>query len=242
MKIKKITKGEIIPTWDIEVKEVHEFILDNGCVSHNTSSILGQGASYEAQNSNIFVRRVLSGEFIIVNKFLVKDLIKLGLWNESTRLKIINNEGSVQNIPEIPTNIKEIYKTVWEIKQKDIIDMSADRGAFIDQTQSLNLFMDKPNFAKLTSMHFYSWGRRPLQADSNGNLIIPDGAEVINDKNGKPKFIREDKTNLKTGIYYLRIKGASNAVRFTTENKEEVKSPVNFTKPSDDEDCVVCSA
>lgn len=208
----------------------------------STSSILGNGASYEVQNSNLYVRRVLSGEFIIANKYLVKELVKLGIWSDRIRTKIINEDGSIQNIPEIPTEIKEVYKTVWEIKQRDIIDMSADRGAFIDQTQSLNIFMEAPNFAKLTSMHFYGWGRRSFNLDKNGNPVIPEGVEVIYDKMGNPKFYREDKTNLKTGIYYLRLKGAASAIKFTTQDKEENKDPINFSKPNDDEDCEVCSA
>ncbi|MGC8751107.1 ribonucleoside-diphosphate reductase subunit alpha [Hydrotalea sp.] len=123
----------------------------------STSQILGNNECFEPYTSNIYTRRVLSGEYIIVNKHLLKDLIQLGLWNNTMKNKIIANNGSIQNIPEIPTNIKELYKTVWEIKQRTIIDMAADRGAFICQSQSLNLFVDAPNMAKLTSMHFYAW-------------------------------------------------------------------------------------
>jgi ribonucleoside-diphosphate reductase alpha chain len=100
---------------------------------------------------------VLSGEFVVVNKHLLRDLVKLGIWNENLKNKIIAANGSVQGIPEIPQNIKELYKTVWEIKQRTIIDMAADRGAFIDQSQSLNLFIQDANFAKMSSAHFYSW-------------------------------------------------------------------------------------
>jgi ribonucleoside-diphosphate reductase alpha chain len=99
----------------------------------------------------------LSGEFIIANKHLMKDLINLGLWSETMRQKLIASNGSVQTIAEIPQNIKDIYKTVWEISQKSIIDMSADRGAYICQSQSLNIHLTNPNFGKLTSMHFYAW-------------------------------------------------------------------------------------
>lgn len=123
----------------------------------STSQILGNNECFEPYTSNIYTRRVLSGEYIIVNKHLLKDLIQLGLWNNTMKNKIIANNGSIQNIPEIPANIKELYKTVWEIKQRTIIDMAADRGAFICQSQSLNLFVDAPNMAKLTSMHFYAW-------------------------------------------------------------------------------------
>lgn len=123
----------------------------------STAQILGNNESFEPYTNNIFVRRVLSGEFIVVNKHLLKDLIRLGLWNDKLKNKLIEQNGSVQNIAEIPQSIKELYKTTWEIKQKTIIDMAADRGAYICQSQSLNIFMPDPNFGKLTSMHFYAW-------------------------------------------------------------------------------------
>ncbi len=123
----------------------------------STSQILGNNECFEPYTSNIYTRRTLSGEFIIANKHLMKDLIGLGLWSETMRQKLIATNGSVQSIAEIPQNIKDIYKTVWEISQKAIIDMSADRGAFICQSQSLNIHLTNPNFGKLTSMHFYAW-------------------------------------------------------------------------------------
>jgi ribonucleoside-diphosphate reductase alpha subunit len=123
----------------------------------STSQILGNNECFEPYTSNIYTRRTLSGEFIIANKHLMKDLISLGLWNENMRQKLIATNGSVQPIAEIPQNIKDIYKTVWEISQKAIIDMSADRGAYICQSQSLNIHLTDPNFGKLTSMHFYAW-------------------------------------------------------------------------------------
>jgi len=123
----------------------------------STSQILGNNECFEPYTSNIYTRRVLSGEFVIVNKHLLKDLVKLGIWNDRLKSKIIAANGSVQNIDEVPQNIKDLYKTVWEIKMKTIIDMAADRGAYICQSQSLNLFIQEPNFAKLTSMHFYAW-------------------------------------------------------------------------------------
>ncbi|MDP1813186.1 MAG: ribonucleoside-diphosphate reductase subunit alpha [Leadbetterella sp.] len=123
----------------------------------STSQILGNNECFEPYTSNIYTRRVLSGEFVVVNKHLLRDLVKIGMWNDSMKNKLIAANGSVQNIAEIPTHLKELYKTAWEIKQKTLIDMSADRGAFICQSQSLNIFMLDPNFAKLTSMHFYSW-------------------------------------------------------------------------------------
>lgn len=150
----------------------------------STSQILGNNECFEPYTSNIYVRRVLSGEFVVVNKHLLKDLVELNLWNDDMKNKIITHNGSVQKIDGIPDNIKEIYKTVWEIKQRTLIDMAADRGAYICQSQSLNLFVDTPTTGKLTSMHFYGW-----------------------------------KKGLKTGMYYLRTKAASQAVQFTVEKQ-----------------------
>jgi ribonucleoside-diphosphate reductase alpha chain len=123
----------------------------------STSQILGNNECIEPVTSNIYTRRVLSGEFAVVNKHLVKDLISLGLWNEEMKDRIIAHNGSVQYIPEIPTELKELYKTVWEIKQKSILEMAADRGAYIDQSQSLNIHMEDTNFGKLSSLHFTAW-------------------------------------------------------------------------------------
>lgn len=123
----------------------------------STSQILGNNECFEPYTSNIYSRRTLSGEFIVVNKHLLKDLIGLGLWNDEMKHKLMAANGSVQNIPEIPEHIKNLYKTVWELSQKAIIDMAADRGAYICQSQSMNLFVESPNFGKLSSMHFYAW-------------------------------------------------------------------------------------
>ncbi len=123
----------------------------------STSQILGNNECFEPYTSNIYTRRVLSGEFVIVNKHLLRDLVDLGLWNSRMKDMIISANGSVQDIAEIPQNIKDLYKTVWEIKMRNIIDMAADRGAYICQSQSLNLFINSPNASKLTSMHFYAW-------------------------------------------------------------------------------------
>jgi ribonucleoside-diphosphate reductase alpha chain len=123
----------------------------------STSQILGNNECFEPYTSNIYTRRVLSGEFIIVNKYLLRDLVNLGLWNGAMKDKIITANGSIQDIAEIPQEVKDLYKTVWEIKMRTIIDMAADRGAYICQSQSLNLFINSPNASKLTSMHFYAW-------------------------------------------------------------------------------------
>ncbi|MHC2993484.1 hypothetical protein OB13_18595, partial [Pontibacter sp. HJ8] len=152
--------------WDWEElrKEVVEHGVRNSLLlapmpTASTAQILGNNESFEPYTSNIYLRRVLSGEFMIVNKHLLKDLIALGLWNDKMKQDIIAANGSVQDIPNIPQNIKDLYKTVWEISQRTVIDMSADRGAYICQSQSLNLHVMNVNFGKLTSMHFHAWKR-----------------------------------------------------------------------------------
>lgn len=122
-----------------------------------TSNIQGSVEAMEPITSNIYIRRVMSGEFQMVNKYLIKDLVKLNLWNKKLKSKIIANNGSIQSIAEIPSDLKLVYRTVWEVPQKSIIDMAADRAPFIDQTQSMNIFIAQPNFQKMTSMHFYAW-------------------------------------------------------------------------------------
>jgi ribonucleoside-diphosphate reductase alpha chain len=150
--------------WDVLREEVMKFGARNSLLlapmpTASTSQILGNNECFEPYTSNIYTRRVLSGEFVVVNKHLLIDLVGMGIWNNDLKNKIVANNGSVQNIPEIPENIKELYKTVWEIKQRAILDMAADRGAYICQSQSLNVFISDPNFAKLSSMHFYAWKR-----------------------------------------------------------------------------------
>ena len=147
--------------WDLLRKDVIEHGIRNSLLispmpTASTSQIMGFNESFEPFTSNIFQRKTLSGEFIIINKYLVNDLLKLGLWNKEMKDLILLNSGSIQNIKEIPENLKMLYKTAWEIKQRNIIDMSADRGIYICQTQSLNIFMEDPDFQKLSSMHFYS--------------------------------------------------------------------------------------
>jgi len=123
----------------------------------STSQILGNNEAFEPYTSNIYTRRVLSGEFIVVNKHLLEDLVELNLWDEDLKQAVMRSNGSIQDIDCIPDDLKELYKTVWELSMKDIIDMSRHRGYFIDQSQSLNLFMENANYSKLTSMHFYAW-------------------------------------------------------------------------------------
>jgi ribonucleoside-diphosphate reductase alpha chain len=155
---------ELSGNWDWASlrKEVMEHGVRNSLLvapmpTASTSQILGNNEAFEPYTSNIYTRRVLSGEFIVVNKHLLNDLVERGLWNETLKQEIMRHNGSVQSIEGIPADLKELYKTVWEMSMKDIIDMSRHRGYFIDQSQSLNLFMQDANFAKLTSMHFYAW-------------------------------------------------------------------------------------
>jgi ribonucleoside-diphosphate reductase alpha chain len=159
-----IKDEELSGRWDWASlrKEVVEHGVRNSLLvapmpTASTSQILGNNEAFEPYTSNIYTRRVLSGEFIVVNKHLLNDLVERGLWNETLKQEIMRHNGSVQNIESIPQDLKELYKTVWEMSMKDIIDMSRHRGYFIDQSQSLNLFMQDANYAKLTSMHFYAW-------------------------------------------------------------------------------------
>ena len=148
--------------WDTLRAEIKESGVRNSLLlapmpTASTSQILGNNECFEPYTSNIYTRRVLSGEFIIVNKHLLKDLVKLGLWDDELKNEILRTNGSIQNIDHIPQNIKDLYKTVWELSMRDIIDMAAERGQFIDQSQSLNMFVENANLGKLTSMHFYGW-------------------------------------------------------------------------------------
>ena len=182
--------------WDLLKEEVKKHGVRNSLLlapmpTASTAQILGNNECFEPYTSNIYTRRVLSGEFIIVNKHLLKDLVKEGLWNMDMRQKIMKANGSIQNIQEIPARLKELYKTAWEISQKAIIDQAADRGAFICQSQSLNLWQEDPNYNSLTSMHFYAWEQ-----------------------------------GLKTGMYYLRTKAATDAIKFTID-KSVVEEPTS---------------
>lgn len=159
-----IKDEELSGRWDWgklrkEVKKngVRNSLLVAPMPTASTSQILGNNECFEPYTSNIYTRRVLSGEFIVVNKHLLEDLVNLGLWNENMKQELMRANGSIQHIETIPQDIRELYKTVWELSMKDIIDMSRQRGYFIDQSQSLNLFMENANYSKLTSMHFYAW-------------------------------------------------------------------------------------
>lgn len=208
--------------WTALKKEVKKHGVRNSLLmapmpTASTSQILGNNETFEPYTTNIYNRRVLSGEFIVVNKHLLKDLIELGLWNDSMKNKLIQANGSVQNIPEIPQNIKDLYKTVWEISQKAIIDMAADRGAYVCQSQSMNVHIQDPNFGKLTSMHFYAW-----------------------------------KAGLKTGMYYLRSKAATDAIKFTVSKEQEQQPDAEALRAQNEadmacsldnpDDCIACGS
>ncbi len=148
--------------WDALKKDIKKSGMRNSLLlapmpTASTSQILGNNECIEPYTSNIYSRRTLSGEYIIVNKHLLKDLIAAGLWSDEMKERLMASNGSVQDFPDVPQNLKDLYKTVWELSQKAIIDLAADRGAFVCQSQSLNLFVENPNFGKLTSMHFYAW-------------------------------------------------------------------------------------
>ena len=187
----------------------------------STSQILGNNEAFEPYTSNIYTRRVLSGEFIVVNKHLLEDLVELGLWDNDMKESIMRANGSIQHIEEIPADLRELYKTVWEMSMKDIIDMARHRGYFIDQSQSLNLFLKDPDYGKLTSMHFYAWksglktGMYYLRTKSAVNAIQftvskEKKAEVIEDKPMSP---------------------------------EEFKAMVNASKnAAPDDDCLMCGS
>ena len=157
-------KPSSIYNWDMLKESISKYGLRNSLLvapmpTASTSQILGYNECFEPITSNIYNRRTNAGEFIVANKYMMKDLIDLGLWNETVKNNIIANQGSIQQITSVPQHIKDKYKTVWEIPMKHIIDMSADRGAFICQSQSLNLWLEDPNYNNLTSMHFYSWSK-----------------------------------------------------------------------------------
>jgi len=148
--------------WSILKESIVKYGIRNSLLlapmpTASTAQILGNNECFEPFTSNIYSRRTIAGEFIIVNKYLMRELIDLKIWNEDIKNNIIANNGSIQQIQVIPKHVKDKYKIVWEIPMKHVIDMAKDRGAFICQSQSLNLWVEEPNYKILTSMHFYSW-------------------------------------------------------------------------------------
>jgi len=150
--------------WDALKADIKTYGLRNSLLlapmpTASTSQIMGYNEAFESFTSNLYKRKTLAGEFIVANKYMMTDLMELGLWNQDLKDALMVHEGSIQNIPAIPQEIRDRYKTVWEIKQKVVIDMAADRGRYVCQSQSMNLFMEDPDFKRLSSMHFYAWGK-----------------------------------------------------------------------------------
>ena len=202
----------------------------------STSQILGNNEAFEPYTSNIYTRRVLSGEFIVVNKHLLEDLVKLGLWNEDLKQDLMRKNGSVQDL-DIPKDLKELYKTVWEMSMKDIIDMSRQRGYFVDQSQSLNLFMQDANYSKLTSMHFYAWqsglktGMYYLRTKSAVDAIK---FTLNNDKKAEPIEIKEPAIQQLQPIAVL-----NDAVEMSPE---EYRAMIEMARNAGPEDCEMCGS
>ena len=203
----------------------------------STSQILGNNECFEPYTSNIYTRRVLSGEFIVVNKHLLEDLVERGLWNEDMKQELMRNNGSVQNIDAIPDDLKELYRTVWEMSMKDIIDMSRHRGYFIDQSQSLNLFMEGATMAKLTSMHFYAW-KSGLKTGMY-YLRTKSAVDAI-------KFTLDNKAkeNPETETVEATVTPAKQegAVPVEPLSPQELKEMIAQAKQSEDDDCLMCGS
>ncbi|NDP27632.1 MAG: ribonucleoside-diphosphate reductase subunit alpha [Flavobacterium sp.] len=203
----------------------------------STSQILGNNEAFEPYTSNIYTRRVLSGEFIVVNKHLLNDLVERGLWNETLKQELMRQNGSVQGL-DIPQDLKELYKTVWEMSMKDIIDMSRQRGYFIDQSQSLNLFMQDANYSKLTSMHFYAWqsglktGMYYLRTKSAVDAIK---FTLNNDKKAEPIEVAAQVAEQ----ILQPIAALNEPVEMT---KEEYKAMIEMAKNAGPEDCEMCGS
>ena len=221
----------------------------------STSQILGNNECFEPYTSNLYTRRVLSGEFIIVNKHLLKDLVDLGLWNEDMKQELMRSNGSIQDIKQIPDELKELYKTVWEMSMKDIIDMARHRGYFIDQSQSLNLFMEGATMSKLTSMHFYAWksglktGMYYLRTKSAVDAIkftlekkekaeVEETVEVealeTIEAIEEVKITRTEKAKTK--------KSKEKPVAVEPLTPEELKQIISQSKENEDDDCLMCGS
>ena len=210
----------------------------------STSQILGNNECFEPYTSNIYTRRVLSGEFIVVNKHLLEDLVERGLWNEDMKQELMRNNGSVQNIEGIPEDLKELYRTVWEMSMKDIIDMSRQRGYFIDQSQSLNLFMEGATMAKLTSMHFYGWksglktGMYYLRTKS-----AVDAIKFTLDNKSKAETPKSEAVAQSNTVASVSAAGAaSSSVPVEPLSPQELKQMLAQAKNNEDDDCLMCGS
>ena len=225
---------------DIKKHGVRNSLLVAPMPTASTSQILGNNECFEPYTSNIYTRRVLSGEFIVVNKHLLEDLVSLGLWNEDMKQELMRANGSIQHIEGIPEDIKELYRTVWEMSMKDIIDMSRHRGYFIDQSQSLNLFMEGATMAKLTSMHFYAW-KSGLKTGMY-YLRTKSAVDAI-------KFTIDNKEKVES-VSALSTTSAPASDASTTPQQvpveplspEELKQMLSQSKNSEDDDCLMCGS
>ena len=213
----------------------------------STSQILGNNECFEPYTSNIYTRRVLSGEFIVVNKHLLEDLVELGIWNEEVKEALMRANGSIQNIDGIPDDIKELYKTVWEMSMKEIIDMSRHRGYFIDQSQSLNLFMEGATMAKLTSMHFYAWksglktGMYYLRTKSAVDAIKFTLKNDASEQKKEPK-VESNSVVSNTKTINKNTKDISAPAVVEPLSPQELKEMLAKSKESEDDDCLMCGS
>ena len=206
----------------------------------STSQILGNNECFEPYTSNIYTRRVLSGEFIVVNKHLLEDLVELGLWTEDMKQELMRANGSVQHIEGIPAEIKELYKTVWEMSMKDIIDMSRHRGYFIDQSQSLNLFMEGATMAKLTSMHFYAW-KSGLKTGMY-YLRTKSAVDAIKFTLSNKEKEAVPATAVAASNTATTTTGKPAAVPVEPLTPEELKAMLQQSRESEDDDCLMCGS
>ncbi len=218
---------------DIKKYGVRNSLLMAPMPTASTSQILGNNECFEPYTSNIYTRRVLSGEFIVVNKHLLNDLVNLGLWNEEMKQELMRANGSIQHIETIPMEIRNLYKTVWELSMKDIIDMSRHRGYFIDQSQSLNLFMEGATMSKLTSMHFYAW-KSGLKTGMY-YLRTKSAVDAI-------KFTVKKKLEEKKITESNKIKENTPIVPVEPLSPEELKSMLSKSEQSQDDDCLMCGS
>ena len=245
-----IKDSELSGRWDWAAlrKEVKKHGVRNSLLvapmpTASTSQILGNNECFEPYTSNIYTRRVLSGEFIVVNKHLLEDLVNLGLWDEDLKQELMRANGSVQQIDNIPDDIKELYKTAWELSMKDIIDMSRQRGYFIDQSQSLNLFMEGATMAKLTSMHFYAWksglktGMYYLRTKS-----AVDAIKFTLDKKREEKVPKTATAATTASAANVAPKAAEKPVAVEPLSPVELKEMLAKSKENEDDDCLMCGS
>jgi ribonucleoside-diphosphate reductase alpha chain len=237
---------------DVKKHGVRNSLLVAPMPTASTSQILGNNECFEPYTSNIYTRRVLSGEFIVVNKHLLEDLVNLGLWNEDMKQELMQANGSIQKIKGIPEDIKELYKTVWEMSMKDIIDMSRHRGYFIDQSQSLNLFMEGATMAKLTSMHFYGW-KSGLKTGMY-YLRTKSAVDAIKFTLDNEKTTKSESDKSKQTAAAVKVPEATAAVTAAIDpqtnpaaaveplSPAELKQMLEQSKKSEDDDCLMCGS